>query len=63
MTEPQIICPNCATEIELTGSLAAPLIAETRKQFDAQLAQKEADFSRREIALRKTQAIDEDVAK
>lgn len=71
MTEPQIVCPNCATEIKLTESLAAPLIAETRKRFDAQLAQKEADFSRRETALRRTQdelarareAIDEDVAK
>jgi hypothetical protein len=69
--EPQIVCPNCATEIKLTESLAAPLIAETRKQFEAQLAQKEADFGRREAQLRKNQddlvrareLIDEDVAK
>jgi hypothetical protein len=31
MIEPQIVCPNCHTEIKLTESLAAPLIAETRK--------------------------------
>ena len=34
MSDPQIICPNCGTEIKLTESLAAPLIAETRKQFE-----------------------------
>ena len=31
MTEPTIICPNCETEIKLTESLAAPLIASTRQ--------------------------------
>ncbi|ABE64502.1 conserved hypothetical protein [Nitrobacter hamburgensis X14] len=70
MTEPQIVCPNCHTEIKLTESLAAPLVAETRRQFEHQLAAKEADFGRREAALKKTQddlakakeAIDEQVA-
>ncbi len=52
MSEPQIICPNCRSEIKLTESLAAPLIAETRKRFDQQLAQKEADFAKREATLR-----------
>jgi hypothetical protein len=51
MTDPQIVCPNCRTEIRLTESLAAPLIAETRQQFEAQLAAKEADFGRREARL------------
>lgn len=41
MTEPTITCPNCKTEILLTESLAAPLIAATRKQFEQQLAQKD----------------------
>ena len=71
MSEPQIICPNCHTEIKLTESLAAPLIAETRKRFEQQLAQKEADFAKREASLRQTQdelakareAIDDEVAK
>ena len=34
MTEPTITCPNCKTEIKLTESLAAPLIAETRRKFE-----------------------------
>jgi hypothetical protein len=70
VTDPHIVCPNCRTEIKLTESLAAPLIAETRKQFDAQLAAREADFGRREARLKQTQddlarardAIDEQVA-
>jgi len=37
MSEPQITCPNCKTEIKLTESLAAPLIAETRKNLEQQL--------------------------
>lgn len=71
MSDAQIICPQCSTPIKLTESLAAPLIAQTRKQFEAQLASKEADFARRETVLRQTQqdlarareAIDEEVAK
>ena len=52
MTEPTIICPNCKTEIKLTESLAAPLIAATRKQFEQQLAQKDSDIAKREQAMR-----------
>jgi hypothetical protein len=71
MSDPQIVCPQCSTPIKLTESLAAPLIAQTRKQFEQQLASKEADFARRETVLRQTQqdlakareAVDEEVAK
>jgi hypothetical protein len=52
MTEPTIICPNCRTEIKLTESLAAPLIAATRQQFETQLAQKDRDMAQRESAMR-----------
>ena len=52
MTEPTIICPNCKTEIKLTESLAAPLIAATRQQFERQLAQKDTDIAKREQAMR-----------
>ncbi|MCW5598671.1 MAG: DUF2130 domain-containing protein [Nitrosomonas sp.] len=52
MTEPTIVCPNCHTEIKLTESLAAPLLAATRRQFEQQLAQKESDFVKREQAMR-----------
>ena len=60
VSDPQIICTNCGTEMKLTESLAAPIIAAARKQFDAQLAAKEADFGRREAQLRQTQ---DDLAK
>jgi hypothetical protein len=70
MTDPQIVCPNCRTEIKLTESLAAPLLTEARQQFERQLATKEADFSRREAQVKQMQddlakareAIDEQVA-
>ncbi len=60
VTDPQILCPNCSTEIKLTESLAAPIVAATRRQFEAQLAAKEADFGRRETRLKQTQ---DDLAK
>ncbi|MGJ4900683.1 DUF2130 domain-containing protein [Bradyrhizobium sp. HKCCYLS2058] len=56
MTDPQIVCPSCRTEIKLTEQLAAPLIAETRRQFEKQLQAKEADFGRREAQLTAAQA-------
>lgn len=52
MTEPTIVCPKCNTEIKLNESLAAPLIAATRKQFEQQLAQKDNDIALREQAMR-----------
>jgi len=52
MTEPTITCPNCKTEIKLTESLAAPLIAATRQQFEQKLAQKDSDIAKREQAMR-----------
>ena len=52
MTEPTITCPNCKTEIRLTESLAAPLIAATKQQFAQQLAQKDAAIAKREQGVR-----------
>ena len=52
MTEPVILCPNCGTEIKLTESLAAPLIAATRRQFEQKLSEKDAEIARREQSLR-----------
>lgn len=51
MTEPTISCPNCKTDILLTESLAAPLIAETRRRFEQQLAAKDQNIAQREAAL------------
>jgi hypothetical protein len=55
MTEPTLTCPTCRTEIKLTESLAAPLIADTRRQYECQLAQKEAEVAGREAAIRDQQ--------
>ena len=55
MTGPQIVCPKCNTSIKLTDSLAAPLIAKTRKQFEQQVADRELEFTKRESNLCKTQ--------
>ena len=70
MNEPTINCPNCKTEIKLTESLAAPLIEATRQQYEHKIAQKDADITRREAAIRDQQAdlakakdsIDEEIA-
>ncbi|EQD44462.1 hypothetical protein B2A_09590 [mine drainage metagenome] len=51
MTEPVILCPNCKTEIKLTESLAAPLIAATRRQFEQKLSEKDAEVAKREQTL------------
>jgi hypothetical protein len=52
MTEPTITCPSCKSEIRLTESLAAPLIAATRQQFEQKLSQKDAEVAAREASLR-----------
>jgi hypothetical protein len=55
VAEPQIVCPHCKIEIKLTETLAAPLVAATRRQFEQQLAAKEMDFKKRETLLRDAQ--------
>ena len=55
MTEPILTCPTCRTEIKLTESLAAPLIADTRRRYETQLAKKEAEVAAREAAIRDQQ--------
>jgi len=51
MTEPTLRCPNCKTEIRLTESLAAPLVAATRQQFEKKLAQQEEEMLLREQGI------------
>lgn len=36
-TDPQITCPHCRSEIKLTESLAAPLLAATRADYEKRL--------------------------
>jgi hypothetical protein len=55
MTDPTLTCPTCRTEIKLTESLAAPLLADTRRRYETQLAQKEAEVAARESAIRDQQ--------
>lgn len=50
--EPTLHCPNCNHEIKLTESLAAPLIEETRRRFQEQLANKDAEVAKKTEALR-----------
>jgi len=51
MSEPTIICPNCKTEIKLNESLAAPLIAATRQQYEQKMAVKDAEVAKRESSV------------
>src|SRR5271154_2938307 len=55
MTEPTLTCPTCRAQIKLTESLAAPLIEDTRKRYEDQLARKEAEVAGREAAIRDQQ--------
>jgi hypothetical protein len=41
--------------MKLTESLAAPLLAKTRKQVEQQLAEREREFAKREVNLRNSQ--------
>jgi len=56
MAEPTITCPSCSTEIKLTESLAAPLIADTRRKYEQALTQKDAEVAKRESEIRNQQA-------
>lgn len=56
MAEPTISCPKCGTEIRLTESLAAPMLAAVRKQYEDRLNAKDADIAKRESAVREQQA-------
>lgn len=51
-----VTCPNCKTEIKLNESLAAPLIAATRQEYEHRLAQSNAAMAIREEELKRQQA-------
>ena len=52
LTDLTITCPHCETDIALTESLAAPLIAETKRQFEAASAKKDREIAAREAVVR-----------
>ncbi|MGC9260267.1 MAG: DUF2130 domain-containing protein [Phycisphaerae bacterium] len=70
MADPTIICPKCGTEIKLTESLAAPLVAATRRELEEKIARNNSEVARREAAIKEKEAavlaartsIDEQVA-
>lgn len=70
MTEATIICPKCNAEIKLTESLAAPIVASTRRHYEQQIAEKDKDIAEREKHIRDKEktladekvAIDEKIA-
>ena len=55
MSEPTITCPNCNYEIKLTESLAAPLLASTRRQFEEEIAKNNAEIEKREQQARNSE--------
>jgi len=58
-TEPALICPKCGESIKLTESLAAPLVAATRAQYEQQLADQAKTFATEKKALTTQQEANE----
>lgn len=52
MTDQTITCPNCDHKFPLTDSLAAPLIAEVKRQAEVAAAKKDREIAAKEAALR-----------
>ncbi len=57
MSEPTLICPHCHTEIHLTESLAAPLLAQKNADFAEKLQQKDAEMARQMAEIAKKEAL------
>ena len=56
MNEPTISCPHCQREIKLTESLAAPVLATAKRDFEARLVQKDQEFGARETELKQRES-------
>ena len=57
MADPTIICPKCNAEIKLTESLAAPLVAATRRELEEKIARNNSEIAKRETALQEKEAL------
>lgn len=57
MSEPTVICPQCKSEIKLTESLAAPLLAAVRREYERRLAEKDGDIAKREQLVQQREAL------
>lgn len=58
-TEPTLACPNCGEEIKLTESLAAPMVAATRKELEGKMAQQRQALDMQLSEARATIAVEE----
>ena len=58
-TDPALICPKCGESIKLTESLAAPLVAATRAQYEQQLADQAKTFQAEKQLIAKQQEANE----
>ncbi len=56
MNEPLIRCPHCQTDIKLTESLVAPMVASVRRDYEQRLAARAAQFRDQEAALQQARA-------
>lgn len=54
--EPTISCPSCKTNIKLNESLAAPLIAATKEDYERRLTQANAAMTAKEQDLKRQRA-------
>ena len=54
-TDPTLLCPKCGESIKLTESLAAPLVAATRAQYEQQLADQAKTFQAEKDLVSKQQ--------
>jgi hypothetical protein len=62
-TDPALICPKCGESIKLTESLAAPLVAATRAQYEQQLADQAKSFqTEKQLVSRQQEANDKRAA-
>jgi hypothetical protein len=50
-SDPLVKCPHCGAEIRLTESLAAPIVASIRAQFEERLENKDKEIAERELKI------------
>lgn len=53
MNELIVFCPSCKADIRLTESIAAPLLEQTRKQYETRIAKHQAEAEKQQIELQK----------
>ena len=53
MNELIVFCPSCKADIRLTESLAAPLLEQTRKQYETRIAKQAAEAEKQQAELQK----------